>query len=334
MPPLTVALPRLSLAQLPTPLEETPRLRAALGGPRLWFKRDDLTGFALGGNKVRKLEFVMAEALAAGADVVVSAAGPQSNHLRATAAAARKLGLEAVLIMHGAPPLAVQGNHLLDRLLGATIRFTGSTDRSQLDAAIAAEAEALRRAGRRPFVIPRGGATPTGSAAYVAAVAELEAQCQAQGLRLDHLVVAVGSCGTLAGLWVGQQAVAAPYRLWGLSVSRPAAECAERVASLGAATARLLGLPAPEAPLPTLDDAYLGPAYGVPSSAAVEAIRLVARTEGIFLDPVYTGKAFAGLMALIRRGVFRADENVLFWHTGGAPALFAHPAALLAGEDE
>jgi D-cysteine desulfhydrase family pyridoxal phosphate-dependent enzyme len=325
-------LPRVRLATLPTPLEEAPRLAAALGGPRLWLKRDDLTGFALGGNKVRKLEFLLAEALAQGADLIVSGAGPQSNHLRTTAAAARRLGLEAVLVMHGAPPAEVQGNHLLDALLGTEIFFTGSEDRTAVDRAIEEVAEARRRTGRRPYVIPRGGASPLGSAGYVAALLELEAQRVAAGLHIDHLVCAVGSCGTLAGVWLGAAWLHAPYRIWGISVSRPRAECEARVRDLAAATGALLDLPPPDAATaPTITEDYLGPGYGLLTREGAEAIRLLARTEGVFLDPVYTGKAMAGLVDLARRGAFGREESVLFLHTGGAPALFAHAEELSRG---
>ncbi len=325
-----VELPRLPLATLPTPLEEAPRLTQALGGPRILLKRDDLTGLALGGNKVRKLEYLLAEALSQGADVLVTGAGPQSNHVRLAAAAARKVGLDAVLVMYSAAPAEVQGNYLLDRLLGAEVIFTGSADRSSVDRALDEVADDLRRHGRRPYVIPRGGASPLGSVGYLAAVLELEAQRAARQMQVDHLVCAVGSCGTLAGLWLGATWLQVPYRLWGISVSRPRDECLARVQSLAAGAAQVVELVLPpSAEMPTVLDGYLGPGYGIPSVEAIEAIRLLARTEGVFLDPVYTGKAMAGLVDLVRRGEIRRDETVIFLHTGGAPSLFAHTSSLL-----
>lgn len=326
-------LPRVQLATLPTPIEEAPRLSAALGGGRILFKRDDLTGLALGGNKVRKLEYLLAEALEQGADVVVTGAGPQSNHVRLTAGAARKLGLDPVLVMFGDPPPAVEGNYLLDQLLGAEIVFTGSADRSSVDRVLEEVADNLRRGGRRPYVIPRGGASALGSVGYVAAALELEEQLVAQRLRVDHLVCAVGSCGTVAGLVLGARWLQANYRIWGISVSRPRPECLAGIDDLTAATAARLDL-APGAPrreLVVLDD-YLPPGYGLLNPQTAEAIRLVARTEGIFLDPVYTGKAMAGLIDLVRRGAIGRDETVLFLHTGGAPGLFAHAVELSRGE--
>lgn len=322
-------LPRVPLATLPTPLEEAPRLAQALGGPRVFLKRDDLTGFALGGNKVRKLEYLLGEALRQGADVVVTGAGPQSNHLRMTAAAARKLGLDAVLVMHGTRPAEVQGNYLLDQLAGAEIIFTGSEDRSLVDRVLEQVANDLRRRGRQPYVIPRGGGSPLGSVGYVQCMLELEMQCIAQRIHIHHLVCAAGACGTLAGLWLGATWLQASYRLWGLSVSRPREECLARIRSLATETAQILQLaPPPSSELPVVLEDYLGPGYGIVTPEAVEAIRLVARTEGVFLDPIYTGKAMAGLIDLVRKGTIGRNETVLFLHTGGTPALFAYAGDL------
>ncbi|HBY92685.1 MAG TPA: D-cysteine desulfhydrase family protein, partial [Chloroflexi bacterium] len=192
----------------------------------------------------------------------------------------------------------------------------------------------LRRRGRRPYVIPRGGASPVGSVGYVAAVLELEEQRIARRVAIDHLVCAAGSCGTLAGLVVGASWLQAPYRIWGISVSRPRAECLAGIESLAGATAARLDLvPTTPVQAPVLLDNYVAPGYGLPSAEAVEAIRLVARTEGIFLDPVYTGKAMAGLIDLVRRGHIGRDETVLFLHTGGAPGLFAHAVEFSGGEE-
>lgn len=320
-------LPHVRLGTLPTPLEAAPRLSRALGGPRIFLKRDDLTGFALGGNKVRKLEYLLADALAQNVDVVVTGAGPQSNYLRTTAAAARKLGLDVVLVLYGGPPREVQGNYLLTLLTEADVHFTGSADRSSVDRMLKAVADDLRRSGRRPFVIPRGGASPLGSVGYVACALELELQCATQGIEVDHLICATGSCGTQAGLWVGADWLQAAYRLWGITVSRPRAVCLTRIQKLAEETARRLNL-APPSGTPIVLDEYKGPGYGRVTPGAIEAIEVVVRTEGIFLDPVYTGKAMAGLIDLIRRGAIAEDETVVFLHTGGAPGLFAHASTL------
>ncbi|MFQ5612536.1 MAG: D-cysteine desulfhydrase family protein, partial [Anaerolineae bacterium] len=324
-------LPRLRLATLPTPLQRARRLSAALGGPDIWFKRDDLTGFALGGNKVRKLEFLAAEAVAQGADIIVTGAGAQSNHVRTTVAVARHLGLDCRVVLYGSRPAQAQGNLLLDELLGAEIVFTNDPDRSRLDRRIAEEGERLRAEGRQPYVIGRGGASPLGGAGYVACALELAAQLVDSGLQPDHLVCPVGSCGTLAGLIAGSGWLRAGYRLHGVTVSRARAEVLERLQALASETAALLDLGLD----PVLDPArlvvyedYIGPGYGVPTPEGIEAIRLVAQTEGVFLDPVYSGKAMAGLIDLIRRGQFGPGETVVFLHSGGWPALFAHALEL------
>jgi len=325
-PPLP---PRFPLALLPTPLVEATRLSQAMGGPRILLKRDDLTGFGFGGNKVRKLEFLMAAALEEKADLVVTGAGPQSNHIRATAAAARVAGLDVVAVMHGSRPTEVQGNLLLDQLLDVEIRFTNSPDRALVDERIEEVGEELRRAGRRPYVIPRGGASPLGTLGYVECVRELEAQLEAMKVEPQWLVVATGACGTQAGLLAGSKLSGAPYRVLGVTVSRPVGECETRVRRLATEAARLTGHSLALEPSDVVvRDGFIGPGYGVPSQEGIEAIRLLARTEGIFLDPTYTGKAMAGLVSEIRSGVIGKDETVVFIHTGGEPALFAHAEVL------
>lgn len=319
-------LPRFPLAILPTPLVEAPRLAEALGGPRLFIKRDDLTGFGFGGNKVRGLEYYLAEALAQKAEVIVTGAGPQSNHVRATAAAARVAGLDVVAVMHGSRPASAQGNLLLDELLGVELRFTNDPDRARVDALIEATAEELRRAGRRPYVIPRGGASALGALGYVEFVRELEAQLQAAGVRPQWLVLATGACGTQAGLLAGIKIYGAPYRPLGITVSRPVAECVERITRLASEAARLASCKIDvQADEVIVRDGFIGPGYGIPTPEGVAAIRLAARTEGIFLDPTYTGKGMAGLIAEIRSGRIGNDQTVVFLHTGGEPGLFAHP---------
>ena len=325
-----ISLPRLSLAMLPTPLHPARRLSAALGGPQIWFKRDDLTGFGWGGNKVRKLEFLAGEAMARGADTLVTGAGPQSNHVRTTMAVAAQLGLKGVAVLHGARPSETQGNLLLDELMGAQIIFTNNPDRSQLDERIRVEGEQLRVAGHKPYVIGRGGASALGCAGYVAASLEIVSQLIALSLQPDYLWCATGSCGTQAGLLVGAKWLQAGYRLHGVTVSRPRPECLARIERLFSETAALLEL---KLELSSddiqVDDDYIGPGYGSPTPACIEAIQLVAQTESIFLDPVYSGKAMAGLIDWIRRGKIGADETVLFLHTGGAPSLFAHASTLV-----
>jgi D-cysteine desulfhydrase family pyridoxal phosphate-dependent enzyme len=320
------SLPRFSLALLPTPLLEAPRLSRALGGPRILIKRDDLTGFGFGGNKVRGLEFYMAAALAQRADVIVTGAGPQSNHIRATSAAARVAGLDVVAVMHDARPAETQGNLLLDELLGVEIRFTNDPDRSLVDSKIEAVAEDLRQAGRRPYVIPRGGGSGIGILGYVECVREMNEQLTALEPEPDWVVLATGACSTQAGLLVGADLHRARYRVMGVTVSRPASECRERITRFAHQGADLLGHFIELSPDEIMvREGFIGPGYGVPTPEGIEAIRLVARTEGLFFDPTYTGKGMAGLIGDIRSGRIGQDETVIFLHTGGEPGLFAHP---------
>jgi len=320
------ALPRFPLALLPTPLIEAPRLARALGGPRMFFKRDDLTGFGFGGNKVRGLEYYIADALAQQADVIVTGAGPQSNHIRATAAAARVAGLDSVAVMRDSRPAESQGNLLLDELLGVALRFTNNPDRALVDMKIEEVAEELRRAGRRPYVIPRGGASALAALGYVECIREMDAQLQMMGVRPDWLVLATGACGTQAGLVAGVRFFSAPYRVLGVTVSRPVVECVERIARFAREAAALVGRPIElSADDILVRDGFIGRGYGIPTPEGIEAIRFVARSEGIFLDPTYTGKAMAGLIAEIRSGRLGKGETVVFLHTGGEPGLFAHP---------
>src|SRR5215470_2240638 len=233
-------IPRVPLACLPTPLMEAPRL-AAIGGLRLWIKRDDLTGFGFGGNKIRGLEFLLADALAQGADTLVTGAGPQSNHVRATAAAAAHAGLNMVALYSGTPPFQVQGNYRLTRLLGAEIRFTGDPDRASVDGAIEEAALELRSVGRRPYPIPRGGASVPGILGYVQAAYELAEQCANKDISPDAIVLAIGSCGTQAGLLAGVRLLRLPWRVEGFTVSRPVDEVKSRVLTLAQAAIERLG---------------------------------------------------------------------------------------------
>jgi L-cysteate sulfo-lyase len=317
---------RVSLGYFPTPIHELTRLSQALGGPRLLIKRDDLTGLAAGGNKVRKLEFLIADALAQGADTVITAGAVQSNHACQTAAAAARYGLGCILVLSPMAPASTTGNLLLDRLFGARVRWTGDRDGYALMQEVAAEE---RAAGRKPYVIPVGGSNAIGATGYYYAMDELVRQCLERGLHIDHMVLASGSAGTQAGLVVGAHALHVKSEIVGISVSRPAAELGEAISVLAQRTAAHLNLRLTIDPATIIvDDGYLGEGYGVLGEAEREAIQIVARHEGLLLDPVYTGRAMAGLIARIRQGQYRQGETVLFWHTGGMPALFAHAQEL------
>ena len=321
---LAESKPRVSIAHLPTPVELLHRLSAELGGPSIWCKRDDQTGLATGGNKTRKLEFLVAEAIAQGADVLLTCGAAQSNHARQTAAAAAKFGLDCTLVLHrpqdGSAP-APQGNLVLDRLVGARIVWADG----DLEEALAAIAEDLRGQGRSPYVVPYGGSNPVGASGYVAAMDELLVQCAQMDLHFDHIVLASSSGGTQAGLAVGARARGYDGRILGLSVDPEASELKGALAELATATAHHLGVPWDFSPKDfDVEDGYRGEGYGVVGELEREAIQTVARTEGLLLDPVYTGRAFGGLLDLIRDGAFASEERVLFWHTGGIPGLFAY----------
>ncbi|MBP6964671.1 MAG: D-cysteine desulfhydrase family protein [Armatimonadetes bacterium] len=318
------SLPRVRLASLPTELEDAPSLAAAIGVGRLLVKRDDNTGLATGGNKARKLEFLMAEALDQGADIVISCGGNQSNHARMTAAAARKLGLDCVLFLTNPMPHEFEGNLLLDTILGARMVFLGDTGMERLAEAMDAEADALRSAGRTPYVIPIGGSTPVGAMGYVTGVSELAGQLRKLGIRNPDIVFAVGSCGTAAGIALGCEMYLPDAGLFGISVSQDAAEIVSRVERIVPAAAELIGAKFSGTTRLTAHDEYIGRAYAVPTPEGKAAILLAARTEGLILDPVYTGKAMAGLIDLARKGVVGKGRPVVFWHTGGSSGLFAH----------
>jgi D-cysteine desulfhydrase family pyridoxal phosphate-dependent enzyme len=323
---------RFHLAYLPTPLEPMTRLSEALKGPDLWIKRDDQTGLATGGNKARKLEMLIAQAQQQRADVVLTVGAAQSNHCRQTAAAAARAGLDCVLVLGGSALERERwtGNLLLDDLLGARVWWAEDED-PLLSLEAAAEAE--RSAGRNPYVIPLGGSNALGASAYARAFEELWAQTHASAanpLRFDRILIATGSGGTQAGLIVGAKACGYEGQVLGISVAKTAGDLGETVYRLLAPTASGLGLDlAFDHRDVAIDDGYLGGGYGVLTRAEKEAIRLVAQLEGILLDPVYTAKAMAGLLDLVRRGEIGAGEKVLFWHTGGLPALFAHARELM-----
>ena len=325
-------LPRLKLAALPTPLEEAPSLSAYLGGPRIMIKRDDITGLAFGGNKVRKIEYLMGEAVDRGCDVVVTVGAVQSNHARVTAAAARRLGLDAIVVLSGEEPVQRQGNLLLDAIFGAEIRIVNTEDDYVLMGVVEDVARDLRRQGRSPYVIPRGGATPLGAAAFANAGLELLDQLNTRGIRADAVVHASTSGGTQAGLYTAMKVTQTGIRVVGVSAGPSREVVTGRVRALVGDLVRLLGLdwrPHPDDIVVT--DEYVGEKYGVPTPACLDAIRLVARTEGILLDPVYTAKAMTGMIDMVRRGEFTPDQTVVFWHTGGQPAVFAYAGWLSEG---
>jgi D-cysteine desulfhydrase family pyridoxal phosphate-dependent enzyme len=317
-------VPRVRLAHLPTPLEAAPRLAEALGLSSFRVKRDDCTGLAMGGNKARKLEYLVADALSTGADALLTTGGPQSNHARMTAAAACRFGLRCLLFLSGPEPPESQGNLVLDRLFNAECRFFGATGYDEIEVAMSEAARRLESAGARPYIIPVGGSTPVGCLGYVQAVREIAAQGERQGWRPGVIVAAVGSTGTLAGLTIGRNLFLPECRITGVSVSRAAANATRVAAEIVAAAAARWELPASTSSV-TVDDEWVGPAYGVATEEGNAAVLLAARAAGLILDPVYTGKALAGLQGLVRRGEIRPEENVVFWHTGGGPALFAYP---------
>ncbi len=322
--PTIDALPRYPLATLPTPLEETPRLSKELK-IRVLMKRDDLTGFALGGNKARKLEFLVADALAKQADMLITGGGAQSNHARMTAAAARKVGMDAVLVFFGSPPPDANGNLLLDQLLGAELIYANTDDKNETDRVLERIAEERRAKGRKPYLIPVGGSTVLGSISYILAMGELLAQLQAQRVRADYIFITTGSCGTHAGILSGCKYYGSSIPVYGITVSRPASECRERIANLVSRTGAFLGKTFSLEPDDIIvKDKYMGVRYGAPTPECHAAIRKTAQLEGIFLDPVYTGKTMAGLFDLVEQGELAQGSTVVFWHTGGVPGIFGH----------
>ena len=310
-------IPRIRFAHLPTAIEAMPRLEEALHSPHLLVKRDDQTGLAFGGNKTRKLEFLVAEAQAGAADTLITAGALQSNHCRQTAAAAAKFGFDCTLVLVGEPPAQASANLLLDQQFGAKIIWV---EKSQRDAALKLAFEQAIAQGHRPYLVPYGGSNPTGALGYAFAMQEFVGQ----GIKADWIVFASSSGGTQAGLVLGAAVFGYPGKVLGISVDEPQAVLQQRVANLASETSERLGARLNFKPGAVLVNAdYAAPGYGVLTGAEREAIQLFAKYEGLLLDPVYTGRAAAGLTDLIRKGFFKPDETVLFWHTGGQPALFA-----------
>ena len=323
--------PRLRFAHLPTPLEPMDRLSDLLGGPRLWIKRDDCTGLGGGGNKTRKLEFLMGEALAQGADTIITQGAQQTNHGRQTAAIAAKLGLRCIILLEQRvqtddPDYRKNGNVLLDKLFGAELREHPAG--GDMNAAMEPVAEEVRRAGGRPYCIPGGGSNTVGALGYVNCALELVHQANEQGLVIDHVVHATGSAGTQAGLVCGLEALNSHVPVLGIGVRAPRPRQEENVHKLAQATAEKLGVKGGidrERVVANCD--YVGDGYGIPTQGMIEAVKTFARAESILLDPVYSGKWADGLIDLVGKGFFPKAANVVFLHTGGATGLFAYREA-------
>lgn len=320
--------PRLHFAHLPTPLEPLEKLSRLLDGPQIFIKRDDCTGLATGGNKTRKLEFLLAEAQQKNADTIISQGATQSNHVRQTVAISSKLGLKCeVLLEHRTgsedPNYLENGNVMLNRLFGANIRSVpAGTD---MDAAMEEVAEGICKNGGNPYIIPGGGSSPTGTLGYVNCAMELVGQANDRSLRIDHLVTATGSAGTQAGLLAGLEGTRSGIPVLGICVNANKEIQEEKVFTLAEKTAVFLGIPGSvKRETVVANGDYVGPGYGLPTDGMIEAVHLLAREEGILLDPVYSGKGMAGMIDLIRKGKFHKDENVVFLHTGGAVSLFAY----------
>ncbi len=325
--------PRVSLAHLPTPLELMPRLSEHLGGPNIYVKRDDCTGLGTGGNKTRKLEFLMADAVAKNADVIITQGAVQSNHARQTAAAACKMGMDCELIFENrvespSDPYMNSGNILLDKIFGAKRRDVDKG--TDMDAAMEEVAEELRSNGKTPYIIPGGGSNRIGALGYVDCALEFQSQANNEGIVIDHVVHATGSAGTQAGLIVGLKATNANIPLLGIGVNAPQDVQEEKVYKLAVETADYVGAPGVvqrEDIVANCD--YVGEGYGIPTIAMNDAVMLLARLEGLLFDPVYSGKGLAGMIDLIGKGYFEGARDIVFVHTGGSAGLFGYSDKLI-----
>lgn len=321
--------PRIALGHFPTPLEPMDRLSEELGGPRFWVKRDDCTGLSSGGNKTRKLEFLMADAQQKGADTIITQGATQSNHARQTAAAAAKLGMACHILLEDRTgsndgSYILNGNVLLDRLHGASVaKRSGGTD---MNAEMEALAETLLQRGKTPYIIPGGGSNAIGALGYVNCARELVEQALSKGLEIDALVHATGSSGTQAGLVTGLAAIESDIHLLGIGVRAPQEKQEGMVHDLAQRTATHLGMPAEIARSAVRANCdYVGPGYGLPTEGMIAAVKMLAQKEGLLFDPVYSGKGLDGLIDLTRKGYFDGMNNVVFLHTGGSAALFGYP---------
>jgi L-cysteate sulfo-lyase len=325
---------RVDLCHQPTPLEEMPRLSAALDGPKFWIKRDDCTGLATGGNKTRKLEFLLADALQQGADMLVTQGAVQSNHVRQTAAAACKFGLDChALLERRVPDRAADyettGNVLFDHIFGTTIEFRPPGLDMNAEARAVTEKFAVN--GRKPYFIPGGGSNEIGALGYVSCAYEMLAQFDAQGLDVGWIVLASGSAGTHAGLLAGLHAAGSDIPVMGISVRQPRERQIAAVHKLAVATAAQLTDTPLSLEKTMIDDGYVGAGYGLPTEGTIAAINLIARKEGVLLDPVYSAKGLAGMIGLTEQKFFDSQKDVVFLHTGGAAALFAYGNQLASG---
>lgn len=326
--------PRVSFLEGPTPLQPLPRLSQALGGPAIWVKRDDAIPLGMGGNKVRKLEFLVGDAASKGCDTLITCGAVQSNHVRLTAAAANRSGMDCDIVLvdrvaRNDPSYRRSGNRLLLSLLGAKVHLLPGEADDDLDGAMEKVAGEVRARGAKLYVVPEGGGSPTGGLGYAAAALEIAEQAAERAVSFKEIFVGSGSGGTHGGLLAGSTAIEAPWLIRGICVRRDAKAQATRIAERTRAILQYAGYD-PELPAGSVhtDDSALGPGYGQMTDAVHEAITLTAQTEGLFLDPVYTGKVMAGLIAAVRQGRFEASDNILFIHSGGSPALFAYLEAL------
>lgn len=315
-------IPRVHFAHLPTSIEELPRVSKMLGGPKILVKRDDQTGLAFGGNKTRKLEFLVAEALEQGAKTLITGGALQSNHCRQTAAAAARFGLDCILVLNGEMPDQPTANLLLDQMFGAEI--VTIADRAYRDQTLQATYEKAVAEGRKPYLVTYGGSSPTGALGYAFAMKEF----MEQNVHADWVVFGTSSGGTHAGLVLGQRVFGFKGKVLGISIDEPEAWLKTRVSTLASDGSEKLGERIEFTPDDVLaNEEYCKAGYGVLTDAEREAVKLFAKHEGLLLDPVYTGRAAAGMIDLIRKGFFKKDETILFWHTGGQPALFAEKYA-------
>lgn len=322
----TSNFPKISLGIFPTPVTELPNLSKKLGGPSIFIKRDDLTGLALGGNKTRKLETILGDAIAQGCDTIITAGAAQSNHCRQTAAAAAKLDMDCHLVLGGKQPKHINGNLLLDKIFGCHIHWGGSNRKGEDIPEIFNQ---LKAAGRKPYIVPYGGSNELGAIAFFGAVEELTKQIEET---FTHIVFASSSGGTHAGLMLGKHIFKQEFELVGISIDKDEIDgqmLDQYIINLANRTANVIGLDSTFSDQDLiLNTDYIGEGYGVVGELENEAIKLTAQLEGILLDPVYTGRAMGGLIDMVRIGAFNKDDKVLFWHTGGAPALFAYSDSL------
>lgn len=320
-------IPRIPIGRLPTPLEKVPNLSNALNIPHLYMKRDDLIGIGYGGNKIRKLEFLLADAVSKNADTIITTGGVQSNFTRETTACAAKLGLKTVLVLIGEEPKEYRGNLLLEKLMGAETHFVTAEglDDGVLKAGALMESlsHELEEKGKSCYILPVGGSTPLGCVGFATAFLELTEQAADAGITVNHIIVATGSGGTQAGLMVGKELAQSSANIVGIRVGKMFEPFSKMIADKATETAQFLELKRTfDAKEVTAYTDFVGEGYDIPTKEANDAIRLVARTEAIFLDPVYTGKAMAGLIGLANREEISKDDTIVFWHTGGDPALF------------